>query len=407
MRDTKPLFVNSMNKQKLAESLGPIVSRMRTDVSAVKKDGKMSWTRDPLTLARQMQHVNGGPARGLCPIKAGESVTMVAVFDLDSHKGQTSWQAMCGVALEIMDTLRMCDMSPMAWRSSGGSGIHIYLIWDDPQDAYSVRLFLSEILASCGFKNGTAGVSKQEIEIFPKQDSVPIDGYGSQIILPLAGLSEPLEYLLDLESMGKEYALDIDYPSSDNVPVRIRPVRPVPVAGSSGGEERETLRQALAAIGNEGDAELDYDAWRNVVFAIHDGTDGDDGGLALAHEFSARSSKYDGDFLDNNVWPHIRSRVGGITTATIFAMARDAGWEQDFAASFDIIGPGFKARQAAESAEAGILVPVSVGVITPGVPAAPGAVAPAAPVVQEKPDLRRDKSGATLAILENITKTLG
>ncbi|HDZ8876780.1 VapE domain-containing protein [Aeromonas dhakensis] len=86
------------------------------------------------------------------------------------------------------------------------------------------------------------------------------------------------------------------------------------------------IREALAAIPND-DNGLDYDAWRNVIFAIHHATGGSDEGLALAHEFSAKSVKYDPYFLDKGVWPFIRDdRDGGITERTLFKMAEAHGW---------------------------------------------------------------------------------
>jgi hypothetical protein len=83
--------------------------------------------------------------------------------------------------------------SPILFRSSGGKGIHLYLLWDQPQDAYSVRVMLTELLAFFELKPGTGGVAKGQVEVYPKQDAVPADGFGSMFILPFAGKSELLE----------------------------------------------------------------------------------------------------------------------------------------------------------------------------------------------------------------------
>ena len=72
----------------LAAALLPLVRRVRTDITAVKKSDGSRWTREPLTKDRLLAHCNGGPPRGVCPIKAGESVTLVALLDFDSHKGE-------------------------------------------------------------------------------------------------------------------------------------------------------------------------------------------------------------------------------------------------------------------------------------------------------------------------------
>lgn len=324
----------------LVKSLKPIFSRVRTDVIALKKPGEPPvWTSLKLTAPLLTKHLNGGPYVGCAPILAGADSTLIAVLDLDSHKGETPWPEMIRIALDICGLLYMLDYEPIAFRSTGGQGIHIYLLFDTPQDAYSVRMFLAEVLGSCGLRNGTKGIKHAEAETFPKQDSVPAGGHGNMFVLPLAGASEPLEFMLDLEPMGKDYALTMPWPVSPSVRKLQKPIREIkPV--SENDTSRKDLQKALAAIPNEGEHEQDYDAWRNVIFALHHATDGDDDGLALAHEFSARSSKYDPEFLDNRVWPYARSRDGGITERTLMAMAREHGYVEDVADDFEVIEPG-------------------------------------------------------------------
>lgn len=178
----------------LIAALLPLVRRVRTDVTAVKKSDGSRWTSQPLTRERLAQHVNGGPARGVCPIKAGESVTMVALLDFDSHGGETDWTAMSLAVGRVVDQLEIVHgMSPVLFRSSGGKGVHLYLLWDQAQDAYSVRQFLKGVLESVGLKDGARGVVNGEVEVFPRQDAVGDKGYGNQFIMPLAGASVPLK----------------------------------------------------------------------------------------------------------------------------------------------------------------------------------------------------------------------
>lgn len=310
----------------LIAALQPLVRRVRTDVTATKGPKGMGWTREPLTDARLAKHLNGGPARGVCPIKAGESVTMVGLLDLDSHKGESTWEQMAEAAQRVVDELEARFMAPVCFRSSGGRGIHIYVLWDEPQDAYSVRQELIEAIGALGFTNGAGGVSRNQIEVFPKQDSVPADGFGNQFILPLAGHSEPLEPLLGMEPMGKDAALSLTWPSSAPVAVREKPVREIVSVTASGDLAR--LREALAFIPNEGDNEQDYDTWRDIVFGVHHASGGSDEGREIAREFSARAAKHDDAFFDERVWPYIKDREGGVTENTVFALARNHGWDR-------------------------------------------------------------------------------
>lgn len=321
----------------LVRALDPITSRVRTDITAKKiPAGGSIWTADPLTDERIAKHLNGGPARGCCPMKPGESTTMVAVLDLDSHKGEVEWAKMCEVAQTILDLMELLGYSAQVFRSSGGKGIHIYLVWDTPQDAYSVREFLKGVLDACGFTDGTKGVAAGQIEIFPKQDEVDVDGHGSQVILPLAGESEPLEPLADWQAMGKAHALTLTWVGCPDVPVVPRPVRSLAISTSV--VDLAVFKSALDAIPNSGADELDYDDWRDVVFAIHNATGGSAEGLAWAHEFSARASKYDKVTLERRTWPYIKNKPGGVTWRTVMSMAVDQGWN-DPTEVFPIIVP--------------------------------------------------------------------
>ena len=348
-----------MTPADLIKALEPLTRRVRTDVTAVKGAKGQAWTDEALTPARLRQHLNGGPARGVCPIKAGEDTTSVGLLDFDSHKGETPWPEMQAAASKVMDALRERGLSPVPWRSSGGRGVHVYALWDSPQDAYTVRQVLTEALTAVGFTNGPAGVQANQVEVFPKQDSVPAGGYGNQFILPLAGESEPLD-ALELEPLGR--APDsIVWPISEALAKREKPVRERVELDIA--VELAELRSALEAIPNSGEHELDYDQWRNAVFAIHSATDGSDEGRELAHEFSGKAGKYDPEFLDNRVWPYAKDREAGVTVRTVYAMAREHGWNgaQIPATEFDVVDT---AKVEAEARAADAAKPSRFTVIT-------------------------------------------
>lgn len=308
----------------IAQALKPIVLRVRRDVTWAKKHGRHTRTDNPLTWTALAEHVNGGVAIGVVPMLAGTKTTRIALLDLDSHGGEVSWFSMQRHGIVLAETAVQHGLFPIPFRSSGGKGIHIYFLWDREQDAYSVRQLLTQVLADCGFTNGVKGLIDNEVEIFPKQDEIRPGAYGNQFILPLAGLSVPLD-VGTFEVLSKESIIDRDFTLSFDVPLQQRPVRVKPVDTEP--KDLEDWQEALRAIPNSGDNELDYDGWRNIIFAIHSASGGSDEGLALAHEFSAKSSRYDGDFLDNRVWPYITDE-GGITVRTIKAEARKHGWQE-------------------------------------------------------------------------------
>nr|WP_244109046.1 phage/plasmid primase, P4 family [Burkholderia anthina] len=327
-----------MNNETLVAALAPIVSRVVTSHCWVKRDGPPSHINRPLTAERLAHHVNGGPAYGAAQIEPGASTTRVACLDLDSHKGETPWYDMQAAALRVMARLEACGQRPIPFRSSGGAGLHIYMLWDEPQDAYSVRCLLRDVLAACELRDGTKGVAAGQVEVFPKQNSVPSDGFGNMFVLPLAGKSVPLDSF-ELDDMPKAYAAEMDWPTSAPVPRVEREEIVIPGAVDVP-VELATLKSALDMIPNAGDDELDYEAWRDVVFGIHHAARGSDDGLALAHAFSARSSKYNPRFLDERVWPHIgktgTDERAPITGRTVLHLARAHGWQEPIEDDFEV-----------------------------------------------------------------------
>lgn len=328
-----------MSREHLLKVIAPLVERVRADHHAMKGANGTVCLKEPLTRAHLLKHLDGGPPRGTYVIKPGESTTRVALLDLDSHKGQTPWAEMVVYADVLCDEAAKRGLRPTVFRSTGGHGIHIYAIWDEPQDAYSVRCLMRDVLAAAGFTDGTGGVSRNEVEVFPKQDAVAEGRWGNMFVLPLAGKSRLMEPLL-----GWDVLEDLDdaagavWEPSDPVPSAVKPALPERSVGSvlKTPEALRELRSALAAIPNDGEG-LPYHEWRDIIFGVHQGTGGSEEGYELAYEFSARSFKFsDTAELDEKVWgPSDANREGGITVATVFKAARDAGWQdvtpEDFA----------------------------------------------------------------------------
>ena len=371
-------------KQAYLRAIAPVTSRVRTDVSAVKTSSGSAWTKDPLNATTLGRHVNGGPPRGACPIREGESVTMLALLDLDSHRGETPWAEMAQSGLRIMEALQVEGYAPTAFRSSGGKGIHIFLLWDEPQDAYSVRQMLFDVLGSLGLRSGDGGVAAGQVEVFPKQDSVGVGGFGNQFILPLAGMSEPLDPLFGLEPMGREYALTMSWPSSPPVAVRQAPPR-AQLLLQSNTEPIERVRSALMAIPNDDAHRLSYNDWLAQLCAVHEATGGSEEGRELCREWSEQYSEFDPKFFDKRVWDRLRpadKRDKAYTRATLFKTALDNGWVEELTAD------GFED------------VPV--------VMQEPGAqrVGNSEPVEEDWPAFERDKTGKVKPLVLNLVKAL-
>mgnify|MGYP000505799398 CR=1 FL=1 len=328
-------------------TLLPLIERVRTDVTAVKKrDGGQAWTDEPLTLASLIVHVSGGPARGVCPIKEADATTRVALLDFDSHKGETPWAEMAATAERVMEALHQRGILVSPWRSSGGHGIHLIMLWDEPQDCYTVRQVLAEALADCNLQPGAGGVKQGQVEVFPKQNRVEQGGKGSQFILPLAGKSVPLLPLLGLDPMERD--AQASWPVSAPLGVRERPVRRAGGGGPSG--NLALLASALAYLPNE---DLDYDTWWRRIAIIHYEGQGSDEAYQLAVDYSAQSTrKFVQEFLDNKVWPYLDfEREDPVRLGSLKRDARAAGWQEPISADdFEVIVEG-EAAPAPEAVE--------------------------------------------------------
>lgn len=291
------------------DDLAPIIARVRTDVTAAKTaSGSSIWKKDePLTLERVKAHIAGKQLRGVCPIKEGESTTMLALFDLDSHKGDVPDDEMVMVAQRIYDTAHDLGVFFEVFRSSGGRGIHMIAIWDSPQDAYSVRQIMASILSSVGLKSGTGGVSKGEVEIFPKQDRVHVGGFGNQFILPYSPKGVPLDANQPVE-----------WRASAPVPIQQKELpSPKPfIAPRADDDQLHDVIDALKATPAD-----DYNAWVEIGMALKD--EYGEAGFDLWDKWSSTSSKYNGREMRSK-WHSFQNT--GIQIATLFFHANSYGW---------------------------------------------------------------------------------
>ena len=292
-------------------------------------------------------HLAGTYAVGLAPIVPGHDTTRIAVLDFDSHQGDVPFDKMREITRNVVEELKGHQIAVHPFRSSGGKGIHLIMVWSSPQDAYSVRERLRLCLAACGLKSGTKGVRYGEVEIFPKQDSVPADGFGNMFVLPWSGQSVQLD-ANDLTPNARPLTQPLQWQMSAPVPVLEHPLPPVVKPSAQLPADLAKIRETLQGIPNDGVESADYDTWRNVGFAVHHATGGSEEGRKLFHEWSARSPKYDPEWLDERFWPYVRSdRPNAITERTLFQLARA---HENPADEFEVLPPAEESALGAEEA---------------------------------------------------------
>jgi hypothetical protein len=276
-------------------------------------------------------HLSGAEGRtGLGFIEPGESTCRAALIDIDDHEKTLDFESgVVPVALKLAREGERRGLKPWLNSSSSGRGVHVRLFWSKPQDAYSVRALLREVLDACELKDGTKGLQAGEVEIFPKQDHVPRDGFGNMAWLPFNSESQALD-----EQTGEFIPIDDaifkGVPTSSAVPKLEKPERvPVAAVAPTDDAELQRLANAVEAIPNPG---RDYDLLRNICSGIHHATGGSDWGRALMHKWAQRSSIYDAAIIDGKILEEwLDKKDGGadrpITQQWIYAQARKHGWQ--------------------------------------------------------------------------------
>jgi len=335
------------NLEAILESLRPLLIRVRRDITAVRKPGKPPfWTTDPLTDESMLKHLNGvQELRGVCPIHEGSSTTQVALLDMDSHKGEVPWEDMLARAIVVRDGLLAEGLKPLMFRSSGGNGIHLIMVWDQPQDAGAVRRKLRSIIMDLGYvdKAGGRGVLDDWIEVFPKQDYVPEGGNGNQFILPLGAQSRYIDPAAGLiEDNGAAAKMLVWEASKDIAPVTESlessdaPIShpstidmdfEIVVAQQPLGIDRDRIIEYLKSIPC---ADCSYDEWVEVGAALHHETQGSADGLKLFDAWSAvdkarykksevaKKWKSFGKYTGTPItMASIIKKVGGVTNVTV------------------------------------------------------------------------------------------
>lgn len=327
------------NFQPYVDALSPILTRVRRDVHGVRNANGNQCKKAPLSDELLRQHVAGGTRRGVYFASPGSPTVQLALFDLDSHGGETSWEAMRAAAERILLAAERNGLRPIPFRSSGGSGIHLLMLWGTPQDARSVRARMREILSTTGYADGTDGVAAGQVEIFPKQDVC--SDFGHMFILPLGGKSVPLDPF-ELDDMPREYALTMEWPASAAVPFVEPPIERTAPTLPNVPIELTRVAELVEWIPNSGADELPYENdpdgrdYFSLIVAIYRACGGSEAGRAFAHQLAGRSAKYNAADVDKR-YDSVTDREGGITARTLEAAARYYGWEPPTTGDFEVL----------------------------------------------------------------------
>lgn len=132
-----------------------------------------------------MSHLSGEFGIGICPVTT-DGKCLFGVLDIDYYKGKIR---------KMLDIIRDYQLPLVPFRSKSG-GLHCYLFLSRGVSAKTIRDTLSLIVKVFSLDKM---YGEEKVEVFPKQDKVTEDGFGSSITLPYFNAEEPYTYLLDLD----------------------------------------------------------------------------------------------------------------------------------------------------------------------------------------------------------------
>lgn len=311
------------------------VSRLRHDLKAFyfppaagQAKGGYRPERSPVTLDDLRRHLTGEQPIGLY-VMAPETdgVVRAAVVDLDDKEKKLSWAELCVEASEISQRLEELGLLPWACRSGSGHGIHLWLIWQEPQPAGATRKLLRKIVEDAA--------GKAHVDIYPAQDKLA-GSMGNLVALPFGRASRPI-WLDGTVVQDLETWLPTTPAYSQGVPAgALSPDELQADAGKGlGGMEPEVfgpvdpaqLADALSSV----DASA-YETWVRfglaIKLAVNNDQLTDEQGFHAWDTWSRTAGdKYD-ERVNRTTWDrHLKARDGGVTLGTVWHEAKEAGWK--------------------------------------------------------------------------------
>lgn len=314
-----------------------IALAMRRDVVALWRDkqpgekrGTYAPRRDELTDNDIRSHVAGHQPIGLYvlpPDVGPNGMTRCAVVDFDDKEKKLTWPQLCQQAAVVAAKLEQQGYKPWPCRSGSGHGVHLWLIWAQPQPAAVVRNVLKRAVLDSKLSC--------HVDIFPTSDKLNEGELGSLVALPCARMSRPIlnletgDCIEDITSgtfAMPEFSAEWQPPLDAAVVEADAGKGGITKVDEYGPVDLDTLAEALGHISTE-----DYEVWRDVGMALKHGVFNNQLSEAEAEklwtDWASKDPKFDQRSQDYN-WRKFRPN-GTLTIATIWWKASEGGWKPE------------------------------------------------------------------------------
>ena len=200
--------------------------------------------KEPLTHEVLDAHWYGHMSIGVHVMEPGSDTTRLAVLDLDNHADKDGNRPYDNDEFEsafskLLSAATNHELNPLPVKTSD-DGYHAVMTWTEPQSAKAVRGLLAKVCEEAGV----------DCEVFPKQDKVAENGYGSDVSLVGGRDSTLLD--AELQPVPKEQWHTAQMFVSPPVRAAAQEERQRPVQ-NAGGILAE-IEQGAVADGNRNDA---------------------------------------------------------------------------------------------------------------------------------------------------------
>lgn len=313
---------NSRDASHLHQHLVDLAALANRSQFAVKRGKKYEKISRMLTDADITAHLTTASSASIYPLVG--NYTQIGVFDVDDHEELAGWKSVESYTQRITNALDSRSVHYAVYRSGGGQGIHVWVLWRSPQPANLARRFLTQIREEVVLSGTSENWEHVVCELFPKQDAGGEKG-GNCISLPFSRLSAFLR-------CNAARAIDDDVNTSPSVSqlmnVDIQPANLPAVIKQKTYPSTRKSRPSINTINsllNQIPAS-DRDDWIACGMALKAelGEEGYDHWLAWSK--TSEAFKNEADCL--YTWKSFTAG-GKVGIGTVFYLAKSNGWRPD------------------------------------------------------------------------------
>lgn len=160
----------------------------RRDVFAEQQaSGAYFPVRQELTVDDVAEHLAGMASYGVYVIDPEDQTVRYVVWDLDVMDEEAAsflCESVQALVAEVRGPVGREPFWSLMREFSGNKGTHVWLFLDRPVPARDVRVWVEENWKPVWTEQATANGWPLDVEVFPKQDTVPEGGFGNLVKLP-------------------------------------------------------------------------------------------------------------------------------------------------------------------------------------------------------------------------------